>query len=87
MYRERKRYNSHAATHSQPQNATTNTIRRHKPDNGAPKQTKPIRQPQEKKGVSNQNKKVEEHVQNDMQVARLSITSGKVEETTDSDES
>ncbi|KNC87292.1 hypothetical protein SARC_00619 [Sphaeroforma arctica JP610] len=33
------------------QSSTTITTKRHKPDNGVPKQTKPIRQPQENKGA------------------------------------
>ncbi|KNC85493.1 hypothetical protein SARC_02330 [Sphaeroforma arctica JP610] len=37
--------------------------------------------------ASDQNKKAEERIKNDMQVARLSITSGKVEDMRDSDES
>ncbi|KNC82289.1 hypothetical protein SARC_05423 [Sphaeroforma arctica JP610] len=90
LYRKRKRHNSQTATQSQSQGSPTTTTKRHKPDNGAPKQTKPIGQAQEKKGVreeracpyfnvkaSNHIKQAEERVRNDLQVARLSITSGK----------
>ncbi|KNC87508.1 hypothetical protein SARC_00393 [Sphaeroforma arctica JP610] len=49
LHRLRNIYKSNVATHSLTQNTTTTVAKRHKPDNGALRQTKPTGQPQEKK--------------------------------------
>ncbi|KNC84143.1 hypothetical protein SARC_03625 [Sphaeroforma arctica JP610] len=46
---QRKRHNTHTTIHNKAQNSPTATNNRHKPYNGAPKQTKPIGQAREKK--------------------------------------